>query len=163
SAGFEHTSFVEAPMYFQNLTSMMAPQALPDGGKGWAVPMDPAKKCIHMGDVGELGKLVAAAFEKPSELGNGQYASMTAETLSWNDVVTTLNGLGHNLKVVQVPNEVYDGFYPPVSHEMREMMNYWEDYSYFGPDAEKKIALANRAVPGGYTKFADWARKNMTP
>ncbi len=163
AAGFEYTTFVEAPMYFQNLTGMMAPQPLPDGGKGWAVPMDPAKKCIHAGDVGELGKLVAAAFARPKELGGGQYASMTAETLSWNDIVSTLNALGHELRVVRVPNEVYDGFYPPVSKEMREMMNYWEDYTYFGPDAETKISLANRVVSGGYTKFSDWARAHMKP
>lgn len=162
AAGFEHTTFVEAPMYFQNFLSMMAPQPLPGGGKGWAVPMDPANKGIHAGDVDELGKVVLAAFERPEEFGGGQYLSMTEETLSWNDIVATLNALGHDLSVVRVPNEAYDGFYPGAK-EMREMMNYWEEFTYFGPEAEAKIALAHRAVPGGFTKFADWAREHMKP
>jgi len=40
SAGFARHTFVEAPFYFQNFLTVMAPQPLPNGGRGWAVPMD---------------------------------------------------------------------------------------------------------------------------
>ena len=33
----------------------------------------------------------------------------------------------------------------------------------FGPDAQTAIAAANALVPGGFTAFSEWARKNMKP
>ncbi len=43
------------------------------------------------------------------------------------------------------------------------MMNYFEEYTYFGPDAENKIALAQKLCPEGFTPFAEWALRNMRP
>src|ERR1700730_9310873 len=59
SAGFARHTFVQAPMYFQTFLAVMAPQPLPDGGRGWAVPLDPSKSVIHAGDISELVKAVA--------------------------------------------------------------------------------------------------------
>src|SRR5216684_4241173 len=54
AAGFVRHTFVMAPMYFQNLLGMMAPQPLPNGGRGWAVPIDPSARVVHAGDVAEV-------------------------------------------------------------------------------------------------------------
>src|SRR5947209_20159178 len=51
AAGFASHTFVIAPFYFQNLTGAFGPQKLPDGSLGWAIPLDPGVRCIHMGDV----------------------------------------------------------------------------------------------------------------
>ncbi len=59
-AEFARHTFVMAPMYFQNFITMMAPQPLPNGGRGWAVPIDPAARVMHAGDVTEVGRAVAA-------------------------------------------------------------------------------------------------------
>ena len=61
-----------------------------------------------------------------------------------------------------VPPEAYDNFYPS-AHEMREMYQYYEQYTYFGPEGEKRIAAANALVPGGFTGFANWAKAHMKP
>src|SRR5439155_6794177 len=53
-AGFPHHTFVIAPFYFQNLAGAFGPQQLPDGSFGWAIPLDPDVRCIHMGDIREL-------------------------------------------------------------------------------------------------------------
>src|SRR6267378_363576 len=58
-AGFEHHTFVIAPMYYQNLVGALAPQLQSDGSVGWALPLDPGVRCIHMGDIRELGYIVA--------------------------------------------------------------------------------------------------------
>lgn len=160
AAGFESYTFVEPPFYFSNLTGVMAPQPMEGGAKGWAVPMDPAKRCIHAGDISEFGKLVVAAFENAGRVGKGGRLAMAAETLSWNDIVERLNAEGHEFSVVQVPAEAYDGFFPGAA-ELREMFQWFERYSYFGPDAEEKIALANEICPNGFTAFADWAQEHM--
>jgi hypothetical protein len=124
--------------------------------------MDPAARVIHAGDITDLGRAVAAAFAEGTELGNGSYLAVCGGAYSWNDFVATLNALGHDLGVVSVAPEVYDGFFPGAK-EMREMFQYFEAHTYFGPDAQARIAAANALVPGGFTAFSDWARKNMKP
>jgi uncharacterized protein YbjT (DUF2867 family) len=162
AAGFARHTFVQAPMYFQNFLGMMAPQPLPNGGSGWAVPMDPASRVIHAGDGTEVGRAVAAAFSTGDKLPEGSTLAVCGGVYSWNDLVATLNALGHDLQVIQVPPEVYDGFYPG-AHEMREMFQYFAEHTYFGPEREKHIAAANALVPGGFTDFASWAGVHMKP
>src|SRR2546425_3252913 len=59
-AGFAHHTFVIAPFFYQNLVGALAPQKQADGTLGWALPLDPDVRCIHMGDIHELGDVSAA-------------------------------------------------------------------------------------------------------
>jgi uncharacterized protein YbjT (DUF2867 family) len=162
SAGFERYTLVEAPFYFQNFLKVFAPQPMPDGRRGWAVPMDPTARAIHAGDVTDVGRTVAAAFGAGPELENGSTLAVCGGTYSWDDFVATLNALGHDIQVVRVPPEAFDGFFPGAA-EVREMLQYFEAHTYFGPDARTAIAAANALVPGIFTGFSQWARKNMKP
>src|SRR5229473_5897858 len=47
-AGFVHHTFVIAPMYYQVLLGVLAPQKQANGSLGWALPLDPTVRCIHM-------------------------------------------------------------------------------------------------------------------
>jgi uncharacterized protein YbjT (DUF2867 family) len=162
SAGFERYTFVAPPFYFQNLQGILAPQPLPGGGRGWAVPMDPAARVIHAGDVSEVGRAVAAAFAAGEQLANGSYLAVCGGIYSWDDFAKTFNALGHDVQVVQVPPDVYDGFFPGAV-EMREMFQYFEAHTYFGPNAPAQIQATNALVPSGFTAFPDWAQKNLAP
>jgi len=71
-AGFENYTFVIAPFYYQNLAGALAPMKQANGSMGWAFPLDPIPRVIHMGDINELGNIVAGAFAQPDEAGNGQ-------------------------------------------------------------------------------------------
>ena len=64
AAGFPRYTFVQAPFYFQNFLGTLAPQPLPTGGRGWAIPIDPSARVIHGGDVEDVGRAVAAAFSR---------------------------------------------------------------------------------------------------
>src|SRR6266700_289310 len=71
--GFDNYTFVIAPFYYQNLASALAPQKQADGSMGWALPFDPTLRVVHMGDINELGNIVAGAFAHPNAAGTGQY------------------------------------------------------------------------------------------
>jgi len=159
-AGFKHHSFVEPPFFFQNFLGDMQPQPLGEGISGWAVPMDPSKPCIHAGDISELGLLVKEVFAQPDKSGDGQTYAMAPEALSWQQICDTLNEQGYQLTVNQVPGEVYDQFFPGAA-EIREMFNYFEAYSYFGPEAQQKIAAAKALVPEEFTPFSQWTKQHM--
>ena len=161
NAGFKWATFVEPPFYYQNLTSpMYDPQPGPDGSPTWSQPMRPDTRVIHMGDITELGNVVAGAFEDPDSAGQGQHLSLAGDLMSWNDIVATLNRAGHNLAYSQMPDDVWDGSFPGAP-EAREMFKYFEAHTYFGPDADTKIALAKEVATRPFTDFATWAKTNM--
>jgi len=158
AAGFARHTFVQAPFYFQNLIGSFRPQVLPDGRRGWTIPMDPAAPVIHAGDVNDVGRAVAAAFSARGALADGSYLAVCGGTYSWNDFVRTLKELGQDLAVLRVKPEDFAG-----SQEVRETFQYFEEFTYFGPEHEKLIAAANTLVPVGFTPFWDWARLHMKP
>ncbi len=159
-AGFPHHTFVIAPGYYQNFTGFLAPQKQADGSVGWALPLDPEVRCLHLGDIRELGNIVAGAFAHPDEAGNGEYLPLVGDFMSFNEIIDIFNGRGHKFSFKQVPKEVFAALFPGAA-ELAEMFSYWEAHTYLGSDSSDRIALANRIAGRQPTKFAAWARVNV--
>src|SRR5256886_9160610 len=159
-AGFPHHTFVIAPGYYQNFVGFLAPQKQADGSVGWAFPLDPDVRCLHMGDIRELGNIVVGAFAHPDEAGNGEYLPLVGDFLSFNEIVETLNRQGHNLSYKQVPKETFAASFPGAA-EIAEMISYWEAHTYLGSDSSDRIALANKIAGRQPTKFSTWTRLNV--
>jgi uncharacterized protein YbjT (DUF2867 family) len=160
-AGFAHHTFVIAPFFYQNLVGVMAPQKQADGGLGWAMPLNPEKRVIHMGDINELGPIVVGAFAQPELAGNGEHLPLVGDFLSFNAIIATLNRQGHKLSFKQVPQELFAGWFPG-AQEIAEMLAYFEAYTYLGEDSRAAIALANKVAGRQPTKFAAWAWGSFT-
>jgi len=161
-AGFAHHHFVVAPFFYQNLTGSMAPQMQQDGSLGWTLPIDPEARAIHMGDIGELGTIVAGAFADPDRAANGSHLPLVGDFMSFSEIVATLGRLGHDLSFNQVPREVFATFFPGAG-ELAEMFGYFEAHTYLGSDMTDAIALANQVAGRAPTPFAEWARINFKP
>ena len=141
-ARFPHHTFVIAPFYYQNLVGNLAPQKQAGGSMGWALPLDPDVRCIHLGDIRELGNIVAGAFAHPDQAGNGEYLPLVGDFLSFNEIVETLNRQGHHFTFTQVLPEVFATLFPGAA-EVTEMFNYFQAHTYLGSDSSDRIALAN--------------------
>lgn len=159
-AGFDSYAFVEAPFYFENFLTVLAPQPLQDGGTGWAVPIPADARVVHAASIADLGGLVAGAFESPDAIGSGAYLSSAAGLFSFDDFAAVLRDQGHSIAVAEVPPEVYADFYPG-AEEMAQMMLYWVDHTYLGPDGDEAIAAAREVATLPPTSFADWASEQM--
>ncbi len=159
-AGFAHHSFVIAPFYYQNLIGVMAPKTLPDGTAGWALPLDPDRRVMHMGDIDELGRVVAGAFTRPDIAGHGEHLPLVGDFLTFNEIVATLNRQGHKLSFKQVPREVFAGWFPGADG-IAAMLAYFEAHTYLGSDSRDAIALADKVAGRQPTPFATWARENF--
>src|SRR6266700_2059629 len=159
-AGFPHHTFVIAPGYYQNFVGFLAPQKQADGSMGWALPLDPNVRCLHMGDIRELGNIVAGAFAHPDEAGHGEYLPLVGDFLSFNEIVETLNQQGHNFSYKQVPKESFAGSFPGAT-EIAEMFSYWEAHTYLGSDSSDQIALANKVAGREPTRFSTWSRESF--
>src|SRR5258708_29364220 len=136
-AGFANHTFVIAPFFYQNLTDALAPQQQLDGSMGWALPLDPRVRCIHMGDIRELGDVVAGAFALPDQAGHGEYLPLVGDFMGFNEIVGTLNRQGHKFSFHQVTKDSFPG-------EVANTFAYFEAHTYLGSDSSDRIALANR-------------------
>jgi uncharacterized protein YbjT (DUF2867 family) len=159
-AGFANHTFVIAPFYFQNLIGVLAPQKQTDGSVGWALPLDPTVRSIHMGDITELGDIVAGAFAHPDQAGHGEYLPLVGDFMSFNEIIDTLNRQGHNFSFNQVPKEVFASLFPGAA-EIAEMFDYFQTHTYLGSDSRDQIALANKIAGRQRSKFSAWARVNF--
>jgi uncharacterized protein YbjT (DUF2867 family) len=160
AAGFAHHTFVIAPFYYQGLLGTLAAQRQADGSLGWALPIDPDVRSIHMGDITELGDIVAGAFAHPDGAGNGEYLPLVGDFMSFNDIVDTLNRQGHNFSFKQVPKEVFATLFP-MAGEIANTFSYFQAHTYLGSDSDDQIALANKLAGRQPTAFAAWARVNF--
>jgi len=113
-----------------------------------------------MGDIRELGDIVAGAFAHPDQAGNGEYLPLVGDFLSFNGIVETLNRQGHHLSYKQIPKEIFAGAFPGAA-EVAEMIGYWQAHTYLGSDSSDQIALANKIAGRQPTKFLAWARTNF--
>ena len=160
AAGFANHTFVIAPFYYQNLVGPLAPQKQVDGSVGWALPLDPNVRCVHIGDITELGNIVAGAFGHPDEVGNGEYLPLVGDFMSFNEIVDTLNRQGHQFSFKQVTTEVFAASFPGAA-EAAETFRYFEAYTYLGSASYDRIALANQIAGQHPTRFSPWARMNF--
>jgi uncharacterized protein YbjT (DUF2867 family) len=158
-AGFAYHTFVIAPFYYQNLLGAMTPQKQADGTAGWMLPLDPEKRVIHMGDITEIGPIVAGAFAHPELAGHGEHLPLVGDFLSFNEIIATLNRQGHKLTFKQVPREVFAGWFPGAK-DVAAMLAYFEAHTYLGSNSREAIALANKVAGQQPTKFAAWAKAN---
>jgi uncharacterized protein YbjT (DUF2867 family) len=159
-AGFANHTFVIAPFYYQNIIGVLGPQKQTDDSVGWVLPLDPSVRSIHMGDITELGDIVAGAFAHPDEAGHGEYLPLVGDFVSFNEIVDALNRQGHNFSFKQVPREVFAGFFPGAA-EIAEMFSYFQAHTYLGSNSYDQIALANKIAGREPTKFSAWAQVNF--
>jgi uncharacterized protein YbjT (DUF2867 family) len=159
-AGFANHTFVIAPFYYQNLIGVLAPQKQTDGSAGWTLPLDPTVRSIHMGNISELGDIVAGAFARPDQAGHGEYLPLVGDFMSFNEIIDALNRQGHNFSYTQVPKEVFGGLFPGAA-EIAEMFDYFQTHTYLGSDSRDEIALANKVAGRQPTKLSAWARLNF--
>lgn len=159
-AAFTYHTFVIAPFYYQNLLGAMAPKSQ-DGKTGWALPVDPEKRVFHMGDISEIGQIVAGAFTHPQLAGHGEHLALVGDFLSFNEILATLNRQGNKFTFNQVPREVFSTWFPGAD-SIAAMLAYFEAHTYLGTDSRDAIALANRVAGREPTKFAAWARTHFS-
>lgn len=161
-SGFAYHTFVIAPFFYQNLAGILAPQKQEDGNLGWVLPLDPNVRCIHMGDIRELGAIVAGAFALPEQAGHGEYLPLVGDFMSFNEIIDTLNRQGHQLSFKQVPKEVFATFFPGAA-EVADMLGYFEAHTYLGKNAQDEIALANKIAGKQPSKLSTWAQAQFPP
>ena len=113
-----------------------------------------------MGDITELGNIVAGAFARPDEAGHGEYLPLVGDFMSFNEIADTLNRLGHKFSFKQVSTEVFAASFPGAA-EVAATFSYFQAHTYLGSNSYDQIALANKIAGRQATKFSAWAQVNF--
>jgi len=113
-----------------------------------------------MGDITELGNIVAGAFAHSDQAAHGEYLPLVGDFMSFNEIVDTLNRQGHNFSFKQVPKEVYAGLFAGAA-EIAETFSYFQSHTCLGSDSYDQIALANKIAGRQPTKLSAWAQANF--
>ncbi len=159
-AGFSNYTFVQPPFYFQNLIGQLGAQEQQDGSLGWALPVDPSKKVIHMADINDLGKVVAGAFINPEKVGSGSYLSLASDSYSFNDILGAFKANGKIYSFTHIPGDVFSEFPFKGADELAQMFAYFEANTYMGPNADIQIQSAKEIATQNYTTLNDWIKQN---
>jgi hypothetical protein len=106
-----------------------------------------------VGDIRELGNIVAGAPAHPDQGGNGEYLPLVGDFMSFNEIVDTLNRQGHTFSVRQVPKTVFAAFFPGAA-EAAETFSYLQAHTCLGSDWSHRIVLANKIAGRQPTKFS---------
>ena len=116
-----------------------------------------------MGDIRELGNIVAGAFAHPDEAGNGEYLPLVGDFLSFNEMLEILNRQGHKLSYRRIPKEDFAGAVPGAA-EIAEMFGYGESCILTSvQDMSDEMCASPNKIAGRRksTNFSDWARTNF--
>jgi len=54
-----------------------------------------------MGDITELGDIVAGVFAHTDQTGHGEYLPLVGDFMSFNEIIDTLNRQGHNFSSIK--------------------------------------------------------------
>lgn len=161
AAGFTYYTFVQPPFYFQNLVGQLGAQKQQDGSLGWALPIDPSKKVIHMADINDLGKVVAGAFLNPEKVGKGNYLSLAAGCYSFNDILSAFKANGKEYSFTYIPGEVFSKFSFKGADELAQMFSYFEESTYMGPNSDTQIKMANEISTEKFSSLEEWIKQNQ--
>jgi len=87
-------------------------------------------RCLHLGDISELGNIVAGAFAQPDQAGHGEYLPLVEDFMSFSEIVGTLNRQGHNFSSFkQVPKDVFAAGFPG-GDDVADTFRYFEAHTY---------------------------------
>ena len=108
-----------------------------------------------MGDINDLGKVVAGAFLNPNKVGNGNYLALATELISFNGVLEAFKVNGNDYTFNQVPGEVFSSFFEGAG-EIAQMLSYFEAHTYMGPNSEYSIQLAKEVSTDEFITLNEW-------
>lgn len=153
---FKYFTRVRPPFYYQNFQSFFPPKKEDDGTLVFTLPLT-EKAYITSFDVDDYGEAVANVFANPEKY-NHVIVNMGVEHLHPQEYVEIFAKVtGQKAKYNSISRETYAGFGFPGAEELADMFGWFEEYTYFGPDADPK-KYQKELYPNAIS-FEDWLKK----
>lgn len=153
--GFESVTAVEPAAYFSNWFTFFKPKEQDDGTLVWTWPGTKRNNKLSQCDVStSVGTAVLAAAKDPVGY-NQRSILLEADKISVEDVVASISKkLGKPGRVEFVDPKVFSTYFEG-AHELAEMVKWFEEYGYYGPETETRQHGSGKAL-GGLITFQEW-------
>lgn len=157
-------AFFNPGSFMQNFYGALAPQPAGDGTFVIASSGSKETQFPLFDPVADSGKYVGAILASPGQFEGVQLCA--AENLySLEEIAALMSRVsGKTVRYVQVEQSVYRGFLPPSGKDIySEMMLYYQDFGYFGPQSKELTTWARQYASGKLTSFEEFLRNNPLP
>jgi len=155
------SAFFAPGSFMQNFGGMMAPHPTGDGTYAISNVVTPQTQLPLIETAADTGKYVGAILAEPEKY-EGKVFSAATKLYSLEDIVQTISKVtGKTVKYDQLPESVFRGFLPPAAADkLVEMMLYFQDFGYYGPQTKDLVEWTAQNARGKLTTFEEYIIKN---
>lgn len=159
------TAYIAPGMFMQNLATVMVPRRQEDGSFAIVGVNDPRTKIPLIDSAGDSGAYLVPFLEDPGGC-NGKTIYASSVLCSFDEMAGIISKVsGEDVKYVQIPKTVYQGFMgEELGGRMVAMMSFFDGPGYYGEGTAEKVAEAVDLVKksgGRLTSFEAFAEKNL--
>ncbi|KAL7560007.1 hypothetical protein ACA910_013500 [Epithemia clementina (nom. ined.)] len=153
--GFDYVTDVEPAAYYSNWFSLFKPKEEEDGTLVWTWPGVKKDHAFSQFDVSTgVGPAVLAAAKDPVKYQEREII-LEGDKKSFEECVALVaNKMGKSARVEYIDPKVFSTFFEG-AEEIVDMVKWFEDYGYFGPETETRKHGSGKEI-GGLLSFQEW-------
>lgn len=149
--GFKYVTFIEPAYYYSNWFAFFKPTE-EDGTVVWKFP---GKGKISQYDPRTSTGGSAVAAVKDPETYNGKFLLLEGDYLTPEESIALIGKkMGKPTRVDYVDPAVFANFFPG-AHEVAEMVKWFDEYGYYGPETDERKRSSGKDVSKLMT-FEEW-------
>ncbi|CAI6237200.1 unnamed protein product [Periconia digitata] len=155
------SAFFSPGSFMSNFGATMAPHPVGDGTYAVFNFVNPETKLPLIDTAGDTGKWIAAILADFPKY-EGKVLSAATAFYTFNQIVESMSkASGKSVSYKQLSEKTWRGFLPPTMKDhVAEMLQYFQDYGYYGEDTEEKVMWSAKQARGELTTLDEYFQKN---
>ncbi|KAL9594967.1 MAG: hypothetical protein Q9219_006723 [cf. Caloplaca sp. 3 TL-2023] len=151
------SAFIAPGSFISNFHAEMAPHPAGDGTYVFASFVRPDTQMPLIDTAGDTRKWVAAILADFDNF-EGQVLCCSTALYNFQEIADAMSEVsGKKLVYKQLPEDVWRGFLPPLMQDhIAEMLQFFQEYGYFGENTGKKIRWAAERARGKLTSLEEY-------
>ncbi|KAL8725035.1 MAG: hypothetical protein Q9166_007610 [cf. Caloplaca sp. 2 TL-2023] len=155
------SAFIAPGSFMSNFHASMAPHPAGDGTYAFASFVRPDAQMPLIDTEGDIGKWVAAILADFPKY-EGKVLCCSTALYTFQEIADAMSKASHKTVVYkQLPEEMWRQFLPPLMRDhIAEMLQYFQEYGYFGEDTDGKVRWAAEQARGKLTTLDEYFKAN---
>ncbi|KAF2123413.1 NAD(P)-binding protein [Dothidotthia symphoricarpi CBS 119687] len=155
------SAFFAPGSFMSNFSATMAPHPAGDGTYALFNFVSPETKLPLIHTARDTGKWIGAILADFPKYEGKVFSAATA-LYTFNEIVDSMNrSSGKSVAYRQLPEETWRGFLPPTMKDhVAEMLQYIQDYGYYGDNTEEKVKWSAEQARGKLVTLDEYFQAN---
>lgn len=150
------SAFISLGSFMQNYQRIMRPQQDGHGGYVIARPMSPEARLPLVDTEADAGKFVGAILAAPEKF-NGKVMCAATALYTLEQQASIISKMSRKRVVYQqISTDQFEQLLGPLADTLLEMMQYQEEFGYYGPNTEELVAWSVENARGKVNSFEEY-------